>query len=737
MRKAFFKLTEFMKRPIPFVLSTRSAGLAALLSLPLAGCGESQQDLFLKHAKRDRGDAAVQTTQTEIAAAAPDTAAVQPSKPEVAVQQTSVQKPSPGNPPLETVAEAKASAADEAEAEASRLAEQVGIEPISQRRSEEEWSVAKRRKRACDNLQAINEALMEYLRKKGTYPRRFLTNAGGVPTLSWRVELLPFLGYQQLYDKFDKTKAWNMPPNKELLQYIPDEFVSPERFDEKTNYVVPADSAFMFGQNRPLTPSMIDDGAENTIMLLEVNDPYAVNWTEPKDLDPKSAMNMSGYLGELREDGTFALWASGFPVLLGKQLTDVDLFRAMTHAKADGPRAGDIHRPITIEEAEADPGVDESIAKEQMAGERPEQPADSPADSPAGSPPVDPSEDQIAKRDPVPPVKELTVAQEKLREIYREKLAFAKTEPYKSKLASEMIDTAAELKADPAGAYVLQQAAMTLAVEAADASVLLKAVDQRIARFEVDSFQENLKWIQAFGEATASRDASLVRGDPIVQRAIPVIYAGIQADEYMSASSVARIANRLTGNQIGNVFSRLLTRLRSQLGSARREYEQSVEFLEQYRIDPEDKAAGAAFGRFLCFIKGDWETGLPLVAEGPSGDLTEVARMDLRGGRTAAEQVAVADAWWELSERGNGIYRQGAQDRAVLWYQQAYERLPESLDRLHVKNRLQEAGQTEGRSPIALCQQLAAALQVDLNQSLTSIAVKGNRSSSRFPDDED
>lgn len=733
MRKAFLKLTEFMKRSIPLAVSTPAAGLAALLMLPLAGCGESQQDLFLKHAKRDRGDAAVQTTQPEVPAAAPETAAGQPSETKVTVKQTSVQPPPPGTPPSETMAQAKPAAADDTEAAADNLAEQVGIEPISQRRPAEEWSVAKRRKRAYDNLQAINEALMEYLRAKGTYPRRYLTNAGGVPTLSWRVELLPFLGYQELYDKFDKTRAWNMPPNKELLQYIPDEFVSPERFDEKTNFLVPADSAFMFGQNRPLTPSMIDDGAENTIMLLEVNDSFAVNWTEPKDLDPKSAMKMSGYLGELREDGTFALWASGFPVLLGKQLTNVELFRAMTHAKADGPRAGDIHRPITIEQAEADPVGEESIAQDSMPGDRPEQPAE----SPAGAPPVDPNDDQIAKRAPVPPVKELTAAQEKLREIYREKLALAKTEPYKSKLAAEMIDTAAELKADPAGAYVLQRAALTLAVEAADAGLLLKGIDQRIARFEVDSFQENLKWIQAFGEATASRDAALVRGGPIVQRAIPVIYTGIQADEYMAASAVARIANRFTDNQIGGQLSRLLTRLRSQLGSAKREYEKSVEFLEQYRVDPQDKAAGAAFGRFLCFIKGDWETGLPLIAEGPNGDLTEVARMDLRGARTAAEQVAVADAWWELSERGNGIYRQGAQDRAVLWYQQAFERLPESLDRLHVKNRLQEAGQTDGRSPIALCQQLAEGLRVDLNQSLTSIAVKGNRASPRFPVEED
>lgn len=718
-----------MNRSTRNVSTVQSTAIATLLLLPLAGCGESQQDRFLKHAQRDRDVTASQ-------AAEPATA-----DPPVLVKQTSVQKPQVIETRSVAVAEADGSgAADQPSTAASpsdegseRLAEQLGIKPISERQPEEELSVVQRRKHAYENLQAINEALMMYVQKNGRYPKRYLTNAGGVPTLSWRVELLPILGYQELYEKFDTTRAWNLPPNKDLLQYIPDEFVSPERFDETTNFLLPAKNSFMFGENRPLTPSMLDDGAENTIMLLEVNEAYAVHWTEPKDFEPKSAMQMSGYLGGLREDGTFALWASGFPVLLGKELSNAQLFQAMTHAKSDGPRAGDIHRPITIEEAEADPAVEDGVPGDQMLAAESERPGVS---LPGLNSP-DPNEGQIAKRDPVPPVSELTVAQEKLRVIYRDRIVAAKTEADKSKLATELIATAEQLEADPAGAYVLQRAALSLAVAAADATALLTAVDQRVARFEVDSFEENLKWIQAFGEATASRDSSLVKSGPLILRSIPVIYTGIQSDKYMSVSSVARIANRFTSSRIEDGISRLLTRLRSQLGSAKREYDQSVDDLNRYRKNPDDSAAGAAFGRFLCFIKGDWQKGLPLIAEGPGGDLTEVAGMDLRGARSAIDQAAIGDAWWELSERGNGIYRQGARDRAVVWYTEAHERLPESLDRLHVKNRLHEAERSDARSPVALCQQLADALGVDLSQSLTSIAVNGNRSAQRSNNDDD
>lgn len=699
----------------------------------IGGCGESQQDLFMKHAQRDRGGTDDEGEVTAPPAAKP--AAVETeqvaasSRPQIV--ETSVQTTSPASVSVAPVSVASVSDASESVSTetSNNLAEVVGIKPIDQRKPPAELTIAERRRRSFENLQKINEAMLTYVLKEHAFPKSYTTNSGGVPTLSWRVKLLPYLGYEELYKKFDFSRAWNMPPNKELLQYIPDEFVSPERFDVKTNYLLPIDSAFLFGENRSISPSMIDDGPENTIMLLEVNDAFAVHWTEPKDFEPQSVMNMKPCMGKLRSDGTFALWASGFPVLLENGLSNQQLFEAMTYKKSDALRAGDIHRAITVEKAEADPEMEGSLPAQVVAGEPPSSPAPIALEMPG-------MEGETIAREPVPSAVQLTAAQDKLRRIFRDQIEAAKDADGKGELAKELIEVAAGMDADPAGAFALQQAALRLAIEAADAGVLIRAIDQRVARFEVNSFQENLKWIQAFGQATASKDASTVSGDDILERSIPVIYAGIREDEYMLASSVARIANRFTGTDRDDVLTRLFTRLRTQLGVAKREYDKSVVDLQQYRVNPDDAAAGAAFGSFLCFIKGDWQRGLKLIADGKGGDLVEVARMDLRGATSPQDQVAIADAWWDLSQRGSGAYRQGAQDRAVMWYGEALERLPESLDRIHVKNRLQEADESEGRSPISLCIQLAEAIGVDLNQSLTSIAAQGARRSNRDSDDD-
>ena len=497
----------------------------------IQGCGESQQDLFMKHAQRDRGGS---SGDEETPAPPP------PPKPAARPEQVAA-KPSPRavetSAATSTTDPAASEVVEPAPEESGSLSEIVGIKPIEERKPEKGLSIPERRRRAFKNITKINDALYSYLQKNGRFPTAYRTAPGGMPSLSWRVELLPYLGYEKLYQKFDFQRPWNMPPNKELLQFIPDEYVSPERFDEKTNYVVPADPVFMFGENRIVKLSRIDDGPENTIMLLEVNDPHAVNWTEPKDFAPKSHADISKYLGKVRQDGTFALWANGFPTLLETGLTNMQLYQALTFKKNDALRGSQIHRPISIEQADDDPDFQDSLSQEQVAGG---EMVDGGGLNTTGLKLPPKMEEREIVRQPVPSAVQLSTAQNKLRRIFRDKLEEAKSAADKGKLASELLTTAADMEADAAGAFALQQAALRLAIESSDGGILIEAIDQRVARFDVDSFQENLKWIQAFGQETASRDSSTVKGDDILERAMPVIYAGVRENEYMLASSVAR-----------------------------------------------------------------------------------------------------------------------------------------------------------------------------------------------------
>lgn len=82
------------------------------------------------------------------------------------------------------------------------------------------FSVTGQHKQEAD-LAAIAAALTKYEAANGSFPPAALADASGKALLSWRVLLLPYLGEEALYRKFDLTKAWDDPANQPLLSQMP------------------------------------------------------------------------------------------------------------------------------------------------------------------------------------------------------------------------------------------------------------------------------------------------------------------------------------------------------------------------------------------------------------------------------------------------------------------------------------------------------------------------------------
>jgi hypothetical protein len=114
------------------------------------------------------------------------------------------------------------------------------------------------------------------------------TDREGKPLLSWRVEMLPFLDQQDLYNQFHRDEPWDSEHNKQLISRMPDIFRSRNaKLAEagKTKFVVPTGGATLFpADNQRITFSKVSDGPSQTILLAEVADDRAVIWTKPDDL---------------------------------------------------------------------------------------------------------------------------------------------------------------------------------------------------------------------------------------------------------------------------------------------------------------------------------------------------------------------------------------------------------------------------------------------------------------------
>jgi hypothetical protein len=114
----------------------------------------------------------------------------------------------------------------------------------------------------------------------------------GNPYLSWRVHILPYLGYENLYERFVLTEPWNSPNNLALLAEMPDIFRSVGDSADTTTTRVQTftgpDAPFGYwaAGTDQLGPRAQDilDGFANTILFVEAAEDQAVPWTKPDDL---------------------------------------------------------------------------------------------------------------------------------------------------------------------------------------------------------------------------------------------------------------------------------------------------------------------------------------------------------------------------------------------------------------------------------------------------------------------
>jgi len=149
-----------------------------------------------------------------------------------------------------------------------------------------------RREQCAVQLKRIGLAFHEYHEAHEHFPAPSLAGCDGRPLLSWRVALLPHLGYRSLYERFHLDEPWDSPHNRALLVEMPPEFACPQgsgRQAGQTGYLVVVGPITEPGNvNTPFEPTRgveireMTDGTSNTVLVFETD--ALVPWTKPDDL---------------------------------------------------------------------------------------------------------------------------------------------------------------------------------------------------------------------------------------------------------------------------------------------------------------------------------------------------------------------------------------------------------------------------------------------------------------------
>lgn len=288
------------------VLTLVICGLA-----PLTGCGKSDAARMEEFRKYAGAGAAKDDDEDDEPVVENSTPFTPPSRGDRTSETAAA---TPTQPAATDTAAKSADAAPAATATPDKPAPPAAVDGVTDTKAPPATQLTdvERRQVTIDNMTKIANALEAYrsARGGGAYPAQYVGDSNGRPLLSWRVALLPMLGYEKLYKQFKLNQAWDSNHNRKLIEKIPSVYQSPERFDFYTNYLAASGSAAAFNGHKPKPIRRWEDGLENAILLVEVNDDKSVIWTQPEDLkfDP---LNPATGLGGLRADGFFAVWGGG------------------------------------------------------------------------------------------------------------------------------------------------------------------------------------------------------------------------------------------------------------------------------------------------------------------------------------------------------------------------------------------------------------------------------------------
>jgi hypothetical protein len=249
----------------------------------------------------------------------------------------------------------------------------------------------------------------------------------------------------------------------------------------------------------------------------------------------------------------------------------------------------------------------------------------------------------MVNRSPIPPLADQTKSRKLFRELFAKELANHAISDRRS-FAQKLLAEAEKSGSVPSDQFVLFIGAADAGREASDTAICFQAVDGLAGTFDVDAVRFKVYYASKISLKSDSPAATMQN----CRSALALVDDLIAGSDYTTAS---RLLAQL----------RAPTAVDASLGQQVQARSKDVEVLRgaldhiagdvaKPKSSPNDAAANLVVGKYLCFIKGDWGDGLPMLAKGSDDKLKQLASQDLSGKTHADVLASIADDWWEVAE---------------------------------------------------------------------------------------
>jgi hypothetical protein len=292
---------------------------------------------------------------------------------------------------------------------------------------------------------------------------------------------------------------------------------------------------------------------------------------------------------------------------------------------------------------------------------------------------------KASKKLPEPEQASLVRAEKTIRELF--KAEYLKDRPTERRyLATKLFIQALDTKDDPPARFVLYREASTVAAKAGEFGIALAALEKLGREFETDAAPLKVAALQ-----TAAGSTSATKQKNLTEAAIEIYYEVIGENEPKVAGDLLAIAETAAKRAKNSSLVAKVEARKTELADILQEFEKYRTALVKVETKSDDPDANQIVGKYLCFIKGDWKTGLPYMAKCGDELLKTLATRDVSNPSDADAQVYLADGWWELAETLNPAAKRHVMLRAASWYDNASTKLT-GLTQTKAKQRIAATG---------------------------------------------
>lgn len=241
---------------------------------------------------------------------------------------------------------------------------------------------------------------------------------------------------------------------------------------------------------------------------------------------------------------------------------------------------------------------------------------------------------------------------------------------------------------DLAAQFALYEEAARIAREHREFAVAFTALDGLASVFEVDGLQLQWELLRALDRdgLAVDQQANTVEAQFVCE----LLDEAIATERFAMAQEFADRLSTLLPHL--EVAARALAAERvAALAAARSQHVEIAQVLEQVAAGkPVSVEERQRAGEYWCFVKEDWQRGLPLLANNGGSAVAKAARSALSA-RSEATTLAEADGWWSFAEASSGQARRSMLRRAIRLYRSVLPGL-RGLDQLRVEQRLKDSG---------------------------------------------